>query len=388
MFRDKKLIILYIFFFLFYASFGSSSLAPKYYIEIGMTESQIGMLTSLPSLVAMCFMPIWGTWSDRVRYKRIIVFITLLLSGITCFFVNSFLTYIPLLLSLIVFSIFQQPANPTATAIAIEYTNSTGKKFGPIRMTGTIGFQVFLLVVGVVFAVSLKGLYNFLGIITIIAAFISLALPPVEGHQHSKGKKVPMSALLKNRRIRWLLLIVFIGTITSMFYNSFFTAHLGQLGVSNVMTSVISILSIVLEIPMLLLIDKIMKKRTVWQWLLIGFVLNGVRWLGLSLTENVWLILVCQIPAITVLGCFEYIPQQYINKIADDEQTGAAQSALNLVNFGLARVVGALIGGRISEWVGIQTVFGFNGVMLLVATLLLLIPCRKLSKADKEEGIA
>lgn len=385
--RDKKLISLYIFFFVYFFTMGPSALVPKYYIEIGLTESQIGTLTSIPSLIAMAVMPIWGTWSDRVRYKRTIVLISMLCCGVICFFINSLTSFVPLLVALTIYSSCQQPASPTATAIALEYTNSVGKKFGPIRMTASIGYQLILLVVGAVMTTTLKGLYAIIGTACIVTAAFTFLLPPVEGHQHSRKKKIPMSALLKNPRIRWLFVMVFIGMITSMFYSSFFSAHLGQLGFSNALTSVLTFLAIVTELPMLLVIDKVMKKKSVWQWLLIGYALNGVRWLGLAFFKNPVMIILFQLPTFSAMGCFEYIPQQYISRVADEEQSGAAQSALTLVSFGIARVFGSLIGGRISEWIGIQAMFGILGVMLLVSVAAFIIPARRLGRLDKADGI-
>ncbi len=385
--RAKRTWTLYAFFFVnFLTSF--STLASKYYVEIGMTESQIGMLTSLPSLVAMCFMPVWGTYSDRVRYKRTIICISALGAGIAAFFVNSFVSFLPLLAALTVYSVFSQPTIPTSTAIALEHTASIGKKFGPIRMTGSLGYQAGLLLGGFIFAASLKGLYAAVGVVSIAAAAIALLLPPVEGHQHSKAKKVPMTALFKNPRIRWLFAIIFIGEITVMFYNSFFTAHLGQIGMSNSLTAFISLLSVLLEVPMLFFADRFAKKLSVWNWMLVFFVLTGLRWVGLAFTENPVLIVLFQIPAFTVPVLLEFIPQQYLSRAAGSELTGAAQSAHSLVAYGAARVVGSLLGGYVGEWIGLPAMFCCNGILLIVAAAILLIPCRRLTLKDKADGVA
>ena len=74
--------------------------------------------------------------------------------------------------------------------------------------------------------------------------------------------------------------IILFATIPTQFYTSFFAKHLGDLGMGNGIASVITFFSVALELPFLAMGDRLFKKMSVWNWLLVGMALNGVRWLG------------------------------------------------------------------------------------------------------------
>ena len=57
----------------------------------------------------------------------------------------------------------------------------------------------------------------------------------------------------------------------------------------------------------------------------------------------------------------------------------SAQSVLQMTSFGLARIVGASVGGAMAEAIGIGMVFRLGGFMLLAAAAVTFVPlCRRL----------
>ena len=77
---------LYLYFFISYIARSFPALAPKLYAEKGMGEGLIGVMTSVPSLVAMAFMPLLGSLSDRAPRKRTVLLFEHLLMAAACFF--------------------------------------------------------------------------------------------------------------------------------------------------------------------------------------------------------------------------------------------------------------------------------------------------------------
>ena len=131
-----------------------------------------------------------------------------------------------------------------------------------------------------------------------------------------------------------------------------------------------------------------MKLGSVWQWMLIGLVLTGIRWIGFWISSQAasWLLLVVfQIPAVLVLATFEYFPSIYIGEIIAPELSSSAQIMLNLVMFGVARFTGSLVGGFISQQIGMETMFLINGIMLIAASVVFAPICRRMHKADLEQ---
>lgn len=404
--KGMGLTLLSAYHFTYFIYLGFAAFVSKYFAEIGLSESQIGILTSVPALISMCFMPMWGALADRMKYKKYLLAFVVAAAGVLLLFVDSLTDFsridpatgrlaaeatkfLPLLALLTMNNIFSQACMPTSTSIALEYTASVGSSFGPIRMMGTVGYQVGALLIGVICVNSLRYMYSWQGAAMIAAGLFALTLPNVGGHQYGKKKVSPL-AVLKDKRVLMLLIIILVACTTTMFYMSFFGAFMEQLNINNRVASVITWVSVLLEIPLLFFSQKIMKLRSVWQWIMIGLVLTGIRWIGffISAQAESWVMLVIfQIPAVLVLATFEFFPSIYIGNIIAPELSSSAQTMLNLVMFGVARFTGSLIGGFISQQIGMQTMFLINGILLLIASVVFWPICRKMHAEDLARGI-
>ena len=158
-------VTLSVFYIVFFVLNGFTTFASKYYAEIGLTVSQIGVLTSLPTLFGMALMPLLGVLSDRAKRKKALVSCLLALTGAAYLLVDSLTDFslpqpatrfLPLLALLSLAQALIQPVTPICSAISIEYMESIGKSFSQIRMMGTIGHQLGVLLVGAFFVYSLR----------------------------------------------------------------------------------------------------------------------------------------------------------------------------------------------------------------------------------------
>ena len=376
-----RYLSLYIHFFVYYISIGISTFVPKFYGEIGMTDGQIGVLTSVPTLVALAFTPLLGQLTDRVSKKRYLLAALLLVMTAFCMVITPRLSFLLMLAAVSGYSICSTSIQPMATTIALEYTREIHRPYGPIRLLGTVGYQAGALLVGYLLSESLGSLYPLIGVVTLITCAATFMMPNVEGHQHHR-KKVPLTRLFADRHVRWLYLIIFLATVSSQFYASFFTKHLGDLGMDNASVSWITMFSVMLELPFLYFGDRIARRTNVWNWLIIGMLCNGVRWLGLAFCKSPLPIILFQLPGVTVLACFEFFPALYLTRRVAPELSGSAQSMLTLTTFGAAKIVGSLIGGQICERTGIPALFAFNGAMLLVLVVVLWKITRRLVSTE------
>lgn len=372
---------LYVYYFVYFIMTGASTFVPKYYGEIGMSNAQIGVLTSVPTLVALAFTPVLGMLTDRVSKKRYLLSAMLIFMAAMCFLVPYSTGFLTLLAAVSGYTVISTSANPLANTIALEYTREIGKPYGPIRLLGTVGYQFGALLVGIVLSKSLNSLYPLMGVAVLLACAITFMMPNVEGHQHSR-QKVPLTRLFADRHVRMLYLIIFCATISTQFYISFYTKHLGDLGMSNVATSWITLLSVMLELPFLYFGDRIARRTNIWNWLLIGMAANGIRWLGLAFSKTALPNILFQLPGVTVLACFEFFPALYLNRRVPPELSGSAQNMLSLVTFGAAKILGSLIGGQICEYTGIPTMFAAFGVLMLIGCALFWKPTRRLIRDD------
>ena len=378
--RDRGMDSLYVFFTAHFIAIGMSTFAPKFYGEIGLTDGEIGLITAAVALLSLLLQPAWGMLADRARYKKAVIALALAGAGLACFLVPAASGgFLPLLAVLCLYSALMLPANPVANAIAIEYTDGAGRAFGPVRMMGTVGYQVSILATGFLLPGSLMGLYPFMGIMTLLAALTALLLPNVRGYQHEK-RRVPFSSFLKDRGMLLLFVIAFLANIPHQFNLAFFSKHLGDLGVSNRTTGMINTFSVILEIPFLFFADRIMKRRPLWTWLGIGLCAGAARYLLLSVLKAPMAIVLAQLLSIAHMACFEFFPFVWLGRAAQKELQASAQSVYQMITFGVARIASSLLGGAVADARGIPFVYALCGLLMLVSGAVFLGPVKRLAK--------
>lgn len=378
--HKRYLFSLYLFFFALFIGNGYTMYASKYLGEMGLTNTQIGLTTAVPAFVAIFAQPLWGVIADRSAKKRTTVAAGLLLAALFALLAHlSAGRFLPLLAALTLVYTMTLPASPVSNAIAIEYTQATGAAFGPIRLAGTVGYQLSILAAGFLLSESLTGFYAIYAVILLCGAASAILMPPARGYQHG-GSKVPLTVLLKNRRLVIMLGLVFLAQVVAQFFNAFFTKYLGDLGISNGVTGVITTLTVALEIPFLFFGDRLFGRMSIFKWMWLGLLVNGLRFFALSFARAPMLILLTQLPSVALFACFEFFPVLYLGRLVDKEVSSSAQSVLQMTSFGLARIVGASAGGAMAEVLGIGPVFRLGGAMLLAAALITFIPmCKRMT---------
>lgn len=378
--KHRNLFSLYLFYAVYFVGMGLTTYASKYFGAIDLSNTQIGMTTAVPAFVAIFAQPVWGMLSDRSAYKRNVILVGLFVAGLCAFAADRLSgSFVPMLIALTLMNTFTLPALPVGNAVAIEYSSSVGKSFGPIRMAGTIGYQIAILTAGFIMSEKLTGLYAVYGAILIAAALSAALMPPIRGYQH-EGKKVSLAVFLQNRRIMALLGLVFLAQLGNQFYLAFFAKHLGDIGISNSLIGVITTLSVIMEIPFLFFGDKLYQKMSIWKWMWIGLLITGLRFCALSLTLSPLVILLTQLPSVAMFACFEFFPAIYLSAAVDRELLGSAQNVYQVVAFGVSRILATLLGGAVSEVVGLSMVFRCVGLLLVLVSVLAYVPLWKRSE--------
>ena len=208
-------------------------------------------------------------------------------------------------------------------------------------------------------------------------------LPSVQGYQHQQQQKTPLFQLFGDRKIRLLLAVVFVAYIGHQFNMAFFTKHLGDLGLDNTVTGYISMLSVILEIPFLLFGDRLMKRMSVWRWMLTGLLIGSVRFALLAVVRTPGMLNLAQSLSISHLACFEFVPMVYLGKTVRAEPQAGSQSMLQMFSFGIARIVGSLTGGMIADTTGIPFVYGICAALMIGSAMLFYIPLRNFTSHEQ-----
>ena len=382
--KDRRLYALYLFYAVNFMATGMTTFAAKFYGEIGLTDGRIGLIAAVMALVALFAQPAWGVLADRARDMRRVLAAALCMAGLMCFLVlPASSRFAPLLIVLTLYNAFTLPAMPVGNAIAIEYTTAHGHSFGPVRMMGTLGYQAAILVTGFLLANSLRGLYPAMGVMLLLAAGSALLLPKVQTAAPAR-RRADIRAFFRDRTLLLLFAVAFLANIGHQFNLTFFSKHLGDLGMSNTVTGFITAFSLLLEIPFLLIGDKLMKRFSIWTWMTLGLVLGAIRYALMTVVRAPVLIVLAQMLSIAQLSCFEFFPQIYLGRVTRKDLLASVQSVYSVITFGIARIAASLIGGAVADAAGIPFMYGLCAGIMAATAAAFYVPMRRQARADRQ----
>jgi PPP family 3-phenylpropionic acid transporter len=359
-------LLLYAFSYMCNAAY--SIYIPVYLNSVGFDKTHIGFLLSLAPLVAILVQPVWGTLSDRAKYKNTVLLVLIIgsISSILLYSVSINFFYLSLVICC--FTLFQTSINPMSDAIALEYTSNTKWKFGHIRLAGTVGYSIMSVTAGMLLMKSINRMfliYFAAGLLTLATA---LLLPKIKGHQ-SRGRKLAFWNLLKDRKLILYLSFALIVQITLGYYYTFFSLYYQQLGATKTLIGWSNFIAAMSETPFLLFSHVLLKKIKTPHALIIAGSAAALRWLLFGFTMNPYSILVFQLLHGFINIVITVSLAMYINEFVPQELKASGQALNSLVCTGIARILGNLLGGYFSDIFGIQNMFIYNSVVVFMAVL-------------------
>lgn len=338
---------------------------PVYLKHIDLSQASIATLLSFGPLVAILAQPIWGSIGDRSKNKNKVLQMLLLGSAVSALLFPLSDAYIYLLLIICLTTFFQTSIYPLSDAITLEYLSQTKWAFGPIRLAGTIGFALMSVACGVIAQKHIDSIFLVYCIIMLLTIVICIQLPKIKGHQ-SSGNKVSILVLLKNRKLMQFMLLNFIVQITLGYYYAFFPIYFHQLGADNSLLGWAMLFSAMSELPFLLFGHKIIRRFGIPTVLLGTAFFAGLRWLLLYFVHNPYLVLPIQMLHGLIFIVLMVTLAIFINEEVPKELKASGQTLNGLISLGIARIIGSMIGGIASEYVGMREVFLYSSAVAFI----------------------
>ena len=245
--------------------------------------------------------------------------------------------------------------------------------FGPIRLAAGLTFGVSSMLFGQVLNAPGRERWSVFitaGMCAVIFA-ATFVLPRTAGQQAVGGKKVPFSALFRQRDLMLLMGFVTPLMITMGYFYTFFSPHFVSLeGADSGLLGWAYFISASSEIFFLLNSDKLFDRIGIGKLMCISALALTARWLVLALSHN-YIVVICS----QVFHGWGFIVitvgmAKYINLSVPPELKSSGQLLLGAVSFGVARAAGNLGGGLLADAVGRQNVFFLSAAVCLAAFLI------------------
>jgi len=354
---------------------------PLYLLDIGVSQSDVnvwsGVIFSISFLVSAVMAPYWGRHADKSGKRRMIMRAGFSLAVV--YFLGAFVRN-PVDLFLV--RILQGFANGFVPASMAIIASSVPKE----KMGFSLGvMQTTLLMGGILGPLMGGSLSHFFGmrLSFVIAAGIIfvgtvgvgiLVKEPVNNERPSEGSMLDdLKIAFHNRKLVEMLLLLFGAQMISMTLQPLITLYVAELqgnmeGVALTAGIIYSMAGIAgaISAPMW---GKLGQKKGFIQILVIAFIGAGIFNMGQYFIGNIYQFSVLQF----FFGLFIVGVYPAINTIAVNSTDKAFQGrifGLTTTANHLGSMVGPLVGGMISSWLGIGPVFLFTGSVLIMIGLL------------------
>lgn len=325
---------------------------PIWLNERGISDAGIGLINTLPMAGMLLFSVFVGRLADRAAdWKQAITLGTGLaaICSLLLGFAEGFW------MILLVWTMANLPAglvSPVADAATMRLSLRLGFSFGATRAWGTIGFLAMCFVTG--YLVLWLGASSFVWLFAFacFSRFLAAAgLPRLRDGDQPRTK--PEGTFLSREVIAafrpWVLLPVIAGAIlfaNHMVMNAFSSLVWKQQGLSEPIIGALIALGAAAEAATMFAWKRINIRFPARVLILIAAVVSILRWLGMSLSPPLWVIVLMQLgQAVTFtfsyLGCLYFIAKRTSEDISAEAQSlfGVMMQGASIVvvtGFGLA----------------------------------------------------
>lgn len=346
-----------------------NSFIPVFLNQIGFSKSAIGVLLAIGPAVALVSQPVWGSVCDRSKVKNSVLKILLVGSALFSMFFLTTQNYYLIFLIMIVFTFFYSPVNYITDAITLEYLEDKKWKYGPIRLAGTVGYALLSILVGILAKIDIRNIFFIFVIVALSGLAVTFGMPKVKGYR-SKSSSIKLFTIFKNRELMAILALNLVFNITFGFLTSFFPVYYSSMGADSFLVGIAMFISSMSELPFLIFADKVINKLGIKATLLISSLVMGTRLAVLFMLKDIYIVLaVCLVHGMTYI-VFAYCTAIYMNKSVPKELKALGQTINGFIAIGIARIIGNIGGGVLSDKIGIGSVFLVSSAIEIAAVLI------------------
>jgi PPP family 3-phenylpropionic acid transporter len=341
-----------------------------------LSGTQIGALVAIASIAALIAAPLWGRLSDRLGRPLRLVQVAMLCSMIAYLVMSRQASFGWIAVFIALQALGNAAVTPLADSFAVELGRNAG--FGGVRLWGSLGWAVMVLVAG--WLVESRGIsviftgYAVLTLLAVLAlSLVSRSVPaPLHADHVLPSVDVMVKSLFADRRMLGLMATMLIWEMSIMSVEQFEPIFLDQLGAGEALIGLVFTLAALVELPGMLLADRLLKNRDA-AWLL-----RAACWFGAA--RAALILLAPTIAVITtgggVLRGFLYAFKivgltVFVTHHAPKNQVATVLAVYTVVLFNVSNMLAGLTAGWLFDKVGAYWLYALALAGSLAAWLLL-----------------
>ena len=380
-FSSSNLILLAITYLFYFGQFGV--LMPYLGVFLdgrGFSSGEIGELFAMITVARIAGPNLWAFLADKTgKALRVLQLGALLTFGTFClvFFVNGFWA---LTLSLALMMMFWTAILPQIEGLTLSCVTGHAKRYGKIRLWGSIGFIVLTIFTGKMIDTFSSDAPIYVGSIVLFSLFIvTLFLTQPTQQKNTDPNQVSIWNKINNPVFYFFLLSVALLQLSFGAYYGFFALYILDLGYSSQATGWLVALGVLAEVIIFLQAGKLIALFGVKWILVISILLTALRWYVLAIAANNPVILVLsQALHAFSFGMTHAASMHFIHYYFGDKFQSQGQAIYISVGFGIGGAIGGYGAGYFwQQGQGAELTFTLAAVAAVLSALSLVFVSSK-----------
>lgn len=362
------------------------------YLEksMGLTGSQIGLITAISLVLGVCVIPIWGIVGDKTKKYNALLKLSLAASLVVLYFYYKAAIYPMIVVCAIALEVSRLGTIPMADTLATNYCHKTGGNYGSIRGMGSLGYMLAGMLVG--FLADMFGLdgplFATYAVLLILAFSITFGFPnekSAEGEEENKVQKGSFKELLTNKNFIFILLVTL---LTSTVIDSAMTYggnHLvSTLGGPESSISWMTFMTVLPEVLFLMVAIKVINRIGFKTFYLLAIASMILRFAVYAFIPNAYAFLGISLVHCLGVACITVGNLTYIRNSVNPAVLGTAITLLN-ATLSIGKAAYGYIFGLLYEHANSFMIFGV-GIIFFVLAFLLVFTTKHFKHLDDHKG--
>jgi len=341
------------FFFLYFAYVGLvSPYASLFFLDRGFTVIEIAVLMSMLQITRIVGPFSWGWLSDYLSNRIGIIRFCACLAALvftSIYFLHSYISFFIWMFVLHTILSSLMPLGESATVHALFKDNSFDKRYGRLRLWGSIGFIAMVLFAGELFQRKGIELYPLVGTFILFAlAMVTFLLyePKIERRKLVKGE---LLTVLLNPDVRWFLLSGFFMQFAHAAFYVFYSLYLANLGYDKLQIGLFWALGVTAEVAFFYFQSKVLSRLDPEIVLQASFGIGVIRFALMAFFPFTSVLIFAQIMHAGTFAANHSAATKLLQRWFTGPLQARGQALMATVSYGFGGTLGGLFAGWIWE---------------------------------------
>ncbi len=341
-----------------------------YLRALGFDALAIGQLMAVVMVTKLVAPNLWGWLADHSGRRIAVIRLASAVSLLAFAAIYLTRSFWGIAAVMAVYSFFWNASLPQFEVITLNWLGSDTRRYGLVRLWGSIGFISAVGLLGVLLdrhPVSWVPAALLLALGGIFFSSLLIGEGPVSWH--ADVRHPPLTRVLRHPAVIAFLCASFLMQAGHGVYYSFFSIWLSDAGYGKGETGALWALGVLAEVGLFLIMHHLMERFEARRLVFVSLLAAAARWLLIGLfPDRLGLILLAQILHAVTFGVFHAAAIQLVHEYFPGRLQGRGQALYSSLSFGAGGALGSFVGGWLWEsWSPLAAFIAASAVSLLAA---------------------